>query len=71
MLSYPTYVLGLVHGLLAGTDTQVHWVALLYGITGGMIVLLLFLHAMHKRYGGPVGNDSDHLYGVFAHHGVA
>jgi len=60
LLSYPTYVLSLVHGLLAGTDAQVPWVTLLYGITGGMIALLLFLHAMQKRYGGkrsayPVG----------------
>jgi len=41
-LSYLTFALALIHGLMSGTDSQNLWVSALYWFAGGSLLVLLF-----------------------------
>jgi predicted ferric reductase len=50
--SFATYAMALLHGITAGTDTGTSGMSLLYWVSGGMLLMLVFyriLTAMEKR----------------------
>lgn len=48
-LSLPAFVLGLLHGLMAGTDGGSPWAFVLYVVTGGWVVFLSVYRLLRHR----------------------
>ena len=46
ILAVPAFALSLLHGVLAGTDTQRTWMLLLYGSTGVFVVFLVLVRGL-------------------------
>ncbi|MEX0984160.1 MAG: ferric reductase-like transmembrane domain-containing protein, partial [Actinomycetota bacterium] len=56
LIATPAFLLALLHGVFAGTDTNEPWMVALYGITGLVTVFLLLVRGMTARMtraGGP------------------
>jgi sulfoxide reductase heme-binding subunit YedZ len=49
LLATPAFVLALLHGVFAGSDTDQPWMLALYGVTGVTTVFLLLVRAMTAR----------------------
>lgn len=53
LLAVPTFVLALIHGVFAGTDTGRPWMLALYAGTGLSVVFLLLVRALTHGYRPP------------------
>jgi DMSO/TMAO reductase YedYZ heme-binding membrane subunit len=53
LLAVPTFVLALLHGVFAGTDTGRPWMLALYAGTGLSVVFLLLVRALTHGYRPP------------------
>jgi cytochrome b561 len=50
LLAVPAFVLALLHGVFAGTDTQRPWMIALYGTTGVMTFFLVIVRGLTADY---------------------
>lgn len=53
LLSVPAFVLVLLHGVFAGTDTQRPWMIALYGATGVFTLFLVLVRGLTAGYRAP------------------
>jgi sulfoxide reductase heme-binding subunit YedZ len=49
LLATPAFLLGLLHGIFAGTDTTEPWMLVLYGLSGATVVFLLLVRGLTAR----------------------
>jgi len=52
LLAYPTFLLAMIHGISAGTDSNQRWAIVFYSVTGGIILFLTALRALIYYMGG-------------------
>jgi DMSO/TMAO reductase YedYZ heme-binding membrane subunit len=57
LLSYPAYVLGLSHGLLAGTDASAPWAMRLYVLSAASVAALTVLRVAASRGSPPLSRQ--------------
>jgi len=53
LLAVPAFVLALLHGVFAGTDTQRPWMIALYGTTGIIVLFLVIVRGLTAGYRPP------------------
>lgn len=53
LLAVPAFVLALLHGVFAGTDTQRPWMIALYGITGVLTLFLVIVRGLTADFRPP------------------